>query len=305
MDGRICNFAQVASLRRYTLTDGVGKGLDVLDCDNGNIRFLLNVSKACDIMQLYHQGQNVSFISKNGFTKRETPFLERFEGGMLYTCGLNSVGAREGHELHGTFHNNPAEILRAECDENGILVEAVIRNTELFGKNLVVKRKIFSAIGSGGVYLEDTLVNEGYRDEDYCLLYHINVGYPMLDDGAKVIADVKKCEARTEWARQNEEVSYQMSMPVPNQEETCYFLTLNKPEISIVNDKLGKKLTISYSGDTLPRFVEWKSMASGDYALGLEPTTTELDDRFTYRTIKPFEKIVFSANITVQSILVD
>ena len=107
MDGRISNFQQVASIRRYTLTEGRGKGLDVLDCDNGKIRFLLNVSKACDIMQLYHEGQNMSFVSKNGFTKREIPFLRRFEGGMLYTCGLDSVGGREGYELHGTLHNIP------------------------------------------------------------------------------------------------------------------------------------------------------------------------------------------------------
>ena len=147
MDGRISNFQQMASLRRYTLTEGRGKGLDVLDCDNGKIRFLLNVSKACDIMQLYHEGQNMSFLSKNAFTARETDFLSRFEGGMLYTCGLDSVGGREGFELHGTFHNTPAEIIRAECDENGIIVEAIIRDTALFGKNLVMKRKIFTASG--------------------------------------------------------------------------------------------------------------------------------------------------------------
>ena len=210
MDGRISNFQQVASLRRYTLTEGREKGLDVLDCDNGKIRFLLNVSKACDIMQLYHEGQNMSFVSKNGFTKREIPFLRRFEGGMLYTCGLDSIGGRDGFELHGTLHNIPAQIIRAECDENGIIVEAIIRDTALFGKNLVLKRKIFTAIGGENVTLEDTLINEGYKTEEYCLLYHINVGYPMLDDGAKIIADVESCTPRTEWAKENVATMYEM-----------------------------------------------------------------------------------------------
>ena len=296
MDGRISNFQQVASIRRYTLTEGREKGLDVLDCDNGKIRFLLNVSKACDIMQLYHEGQNISFISKNGFTKRETPFLRRFEGGMLYTCGLDSVGGRDGFELHGTLHNIPAEIIRAECNENGITVEAIIRDTALFGKNLVLKRKIFTAIGGDSVTLEDTLVNEGYKTEEYCLLYHINVGYPMLDDGVKVIADVESYTPRTAWAKQNVATMYEMSASIPNQEETCYFLKLKKPEITLVNEKIGKRFTVSYSGDTLPHFVEWKSMASGDYALGLEPCTTELDNRFAYKTIEVGEEIK-SANL--------
>lgn len=103
MDGRISNFMQAASIRRYEMTEGKERGLCVLDCDNGKLRFLLNESKALDVMQLYHEGQNISFISKNGFTAREIPFAGRFEGGMVYTCGLDSVGGREGFELHGTL----------------------------------------------------------------------------------------------------------------------------------------------------------------------------------------------------------
>ena len=174
MDGRISNFEQVASIRRYEISDGVGKGLDVIDCDNGKVRFLLNVSKACDIMQLYHEGQNVSFVSKNGFTKRELNFVRRFEGGMLYSCGLDSVGDREGHELHGNLHSTPATVVRAECNEKGIVVEAHIRDTALFGQNLLLKRTVISSVGSNSVKIEDCLINEGFKSENYCLLYHIN-----------------------------------------------------------------------------------------------------------------------------------
>ncbi|MBE6602061.1 MAG: DUF4432 family protein [Ruminococcaceae bacterium] len=301
MDGRISNFVQLASVRRYTLAEGREKGLEILDCDNGRLRFLLNLNKACDVMQMYHEGQNLSFVSKNGFTNREIPFLNRFEGGMVYTCGLDSVGGREGYELHGTLHNTPARLLRAECDENGIVVEAVIRDTALFGKNLVLKRRITSAIGGESVTLTDTLINEGYRDENYCLLYHINVGYPMLDEGARVIADVVKCEPRTPWSAQNAATVYDVGAPVAGEEETCYFMTLKKPQISLVNEKLGKTLTVLYSGDTLPHFVEWKSMASGDYALGFEPCTTELDGRFAYKILSPGETVVFETSIAVKS----
>ena len=40
-------------------------------------------------------------------------------------------------------------------------------------------------------------------------------------------------------------------------------------------------------------------MASGDYALGLEPCTTELDDCFAYKTIEVGEKIKFFVNISI------
>ena len=299
MDGRISNLAQVASIRRYTFTEGREKGLDVIDCDNGKIRFLLNVSKACDIMQIYHEGENVSFVSKNGFTAREIPFLNRFEGGMLYTCGLDSVGGRAGYDIHGSLHNTPAEIVRAECTEDEIVIEALIHSSALFGKNLVINRKITAKVGADTVSLKDTLTNESFRDEEYCLLYHINIGYPMLDDGARIEADVKKCEPRNDWAKENIDTVYNIGSSVPNSEETCYFLTLNKPEISLVNDKIGKKLTVSYSADTLPHFIEWKSMVSGDYALGFEPCTTELDGKFAYKTLKSGESVVFEASISI------
>ncbi|MBQ1244360.1 MAG: aldose 1-epimerase family protein, partial [Clostridia bacterium] len=285
MDTRISNLAQIASVRRYTITEGREAGLSVIDCDNGKIRFLVNASKACDIMQLYHEGQNMSFISKNAFTKREIPFLRRFEGGMVYTCGLDSVGGREGYELHGSFHNTPAEVVRAERTDEEIVIEANIRDTSLFGKNLVLRRKISSKIGSDSVKIEDALINLGYKDEEYCLLYHINVGYPMLDDGGKILADVDEVISRTEWSKKHEASILKTSMPVDNGEEFCYFVRLRKPEVSLVNERIGKTFTVSYSNDTLPHFVEWKSMVSGDYALGLEPCTTELDDRFAYKTV--------------------
>lgn len=302
MNGKISNFAQIASLRRYTYTNGKEKGIEVIDCDNGKIRFLLNVTKALDVMQLFHLGQNMSFLSKNAFTAREIPFLERFEGGMVYTCGLDSLGGREGFELHGTLHNTPAQVTCAKCDMDGILVEAIIECTQLFGKNLVLHRKITSAIGADSFKIEDTLENCGVNDEDYCLLYHVNVGYPMLDDRGKIEADVVEYYTRTDWAKQNENRMFDIVDAIPGDPETCYFLKLKKPCISLTNKKLAKKLTVRYSQDTLPCFVEWHSMASGDYALGLEPCTTMLDDGFTYKKISSGEKINFEVELSVSEI---
>lgn len=299
MDGKISNFQQLASLRRYTLSEGKEKGVEVIDCDNGSIRFLLNVSKGLDVMQLYHKGQNMSFVSKNGFSAGNTPFSNRFEGGMLYTCGLDSVGGRDGFETHGTYHTTPAQVIRAQCDEDGIVVEALIRNTALFGPNLVMHRTIATAIGSDSVEIEDKLTNLGYKDEQYCILYHTNVGYPMLDEGVTIRLSEKDCCPRNNWAEQNKTTRLSMEAPADDNEETCYFLTLNEPEVSVINPKINKSFTLRYSGETLPYFIEWKSMVSGDYALGLEPCSTLLDDMFTYRTIKKQETVVFRLQMIV------
>ena len=299
MDGKISNFAQVAYLRRYTVTDGQEAGLRFLEANNGKLRFLLNESKALDIAQLWHEGDNVSFISKNGFTPREVPFLNRFEGGMLYTCGLDAVGEREGHDMHGSLHNTPAHAVKAECTQEGITVEAEILCGELFGKHLVLKRKIFTAIGSDTLEIYDTLENRAYRDEEYCLLYHVNIGYPMLDEGAKVIGEVKNVIPRTDWSKEHLRERELISPAIANQFEFCYFVEAKNPEFTLVNEKLKKSFTLAWSGDTLPHLIQWKSMACGDYALGFEPCTTFIDDKFAFSTIKAQSKVEFALKMTV------
>ena len=302
MNGKISNMQQIASLRRYELVGGRGKGLEVIDCDNGKLRFLLNVTKGLDIMQVYHEGQNVSFLSKNAFTAREIPFLNRFEGGMLYTCGVDNAGNREGYTQHGTYHETNAEILTATCDERGILVEAEIRMSALFGKNLVMRRKIFTALGEETLHLEDTLVNEAYTDSEYVLLYHINVGYPMLDEGAKLVLDAKSCEPVGAWAEQNAGSRYEMTEAKAGEEECCYYYTLQKPEVTLVNEKVGKKFTVKYSGDTLPVFLQWKSMASGDYALGLEPCTSRIGGETVMQPLKAGASVKFTVDLSVEKL---
>lgn len=301
-NGKISNSMQMASVRRYTLTEGRESGVKVIDCDNGCLRFLLNESNGLDVMQMYHKGQNVSFLSKNAFEGREIDFLNRFEGGMLYTCGLDNIGGREGQVLHGNYHCTPARVISAECKDGDIEVVAEVLSTALFGKNLRFVRKITSAYGSDTLCVEDTLINEDYSDGEYCLLYHVNVGYPMLDEGAVVVADVLQSEPRDCNAEANAAKAFNMEGDTPLIPENCYYLTLGKPEVTLRNEKLGKAFTVRYSKETLPCFVEWKSMASGDYALGLEPCTSQLDAKFEKKTIKAGESIEFKVSLTVSEI---
>jgi len=302
MLAQISNLTQIASVRRSRITSGVGAGLDIIDCDNGKIRFILNESKALDVMQLYHEGQNMSFVSKNGFTTKDGEFLSRFEGGMVYTCGLDGIGEREGIEVHGSFHNNKAEVFRAECNEKEIVVEAYIYNTALCGRNLKMHRKIWSALGSATLTIEDKLINEGFGEEKYCLLYHVNIGYPMLDVGARVEAEVSGVESRTPFSLAKVSARPYASQPIALADETCYFLDMVKPEASLINKKIGKKFTVRYSKETLPHFVHWSNMVSGDYAMGLEPATSTLDGDFEYSTVGAGKTVDFRLELSVEKI---
>ena len=286
---------QICSMHRYMALDGEMKGLNVIDCHNGKLHFLINESKALDIMQVYYRGENVSFISKNGFKARELHFLRRFEGGMLYTCGLDCVGDVEGHDLHGSLHNTPAILTHMECTEEGIFIEGYMRDSALFGKNLVLKRRISSVAGSDRIDVEDTLINEGTKDESYALLYHVNLGYPLLDEGGELVVNVEQVRPRNEWAKEHIIHWKQMQAPKDDFEEACYFLDMRDGNISYQGKEM--KFTMQYTKGTLPKFIVWKSMSNGDYALGLEPSTTELDAGYSLSTIAANDKKNFKISM--------
>ena len=48
--------------------------------------------------------------------------------------------------------------------------------------------------------------------------------------------------------------------------------------------------------------VEWKSMGSGDYTIGLEPATSWLDGYFAYRQLEPGGSVVNSVSISVEDV---
>ena len=303
MNEKLGHLSQIAYIRRYMLLDGREDGIKVVEINNGNLRLMLNESKALDIMQCWHKGENVSFISKNGFTKRECPFLKRFEGGMLYTVGLDSAGGREGFEPHGSLHNIPARVVSLVCNEEKIEVVAEIEDTALFGKNLTLIRKISTIICGDAITIEDTLINNGTKDEDFCLLYHINIGYPMLDEGVRICFDGLKIEARTELADEKCGEIHTFLKPVDNQEERCYFIENGEPLVKVYNEKIQKVLIVEYSKETLPAMVLWQSNATNDYALGIEPTTTFLDNKFEYTKIKRKEKKKYKIQIRIKTII--
>ena len=303
MNKKVSNLSQLASIRRYTLTEGRADGIQVIDCDNGKMRFILNLSHGLDIMQLYHEGQNMSFISKNGFVKENTDFLTRFEGGMLYTCGLDNAGEpRNDCVQHGSYHKTPAELISAVCDGEKITVEAVVRHTALFGSNLVMRRRVTSLLGSCELKIEDTLTNEGYKSAEYCVLYHTNLGYPMLDAGARVECDAEEIIPVGERAKRFIDMAFKMTEPCDEGEEECFYLKLREPKVSLVNEKIGKRFTVGYSPDTLPEFLMWRSMVSGDYALGLEPTSTSIDELFKRNALGAGKHVNFTLSLKVENL---
>ena len=299
MNKKIGNAEQLCSAQRVMVTDGRGNGARQIYVANGKLNFVLSESNALDILRLWHGGTNVGFVSKNGLYTAPADFLHAFPAGMLYTCGLDAIGGVEGHPPHGRVHSIPAEVKELVADEDGVKIVAEIRDTALFGANLVLTRTIETKVGSDELKLTDRLENRAFRDEKYCMLYHVNVGYPIVDVGAKVSGKFVTSKPRNDWAKHEMKTMLEVEAPKDNFAENCFFHETKDGVMSITNRKLGKRFTVKSS---LKKFVQWKSRASGDFVMALEPCTSWLDGELRYSVLKPGKAAVNTVVLKIEDL---
>lgn len=304
------NAGQLYGVRRVQLTEGRAAGAQVIEVrTGGGLEFDLLPDTGLDVGPLRYNGVNISYLSKNGmdashtFLPYETEFLHTFPGGMLYTCGLRSVGPanRDGgewHPLHGRYHGLPAAEVSVQVGEEAITVSGVVTESALFGHVLKLRRTVTAPLMGSGLTIEDTLENLTPRAEEIMLLYHCNFGYPMLSQSARLELPERVSTApRDENARRGLGKELTFTAPVDGEPEQVFFHTLGVRRARLVNPAIGLAASLEWDGGPLPVFAQWKSMASGDYVLGLEPSNCYIMGRHderengTLQTLGGFESL--------------
>ena len=295
--GYIGNPAQLVTLRRVTVSEGKAKGTEIIEVKTADgLELDILPDAGLDIGQCRYRGINMSWMSKNGYdspaaiSPYETEFVNTFPGGLLYTCGLRSAGPAnrdngEWHPLHGRYHSLQAEQLCAEIVDDEIVVRGTIRETALFGHVLEVRRTIRIPAFGASVTVQDTVTNRTPRDEEIMQIYHCNFGYPLLSEKARLhLPEGRETIPRTDFAKTGLGRDCTFDKPIPGEEERVFFQKMKEDfSARLENPDLGVSMTISWSGDTLPILSQWRSMASGDYVLGLEPTNCYIMGRHDER----------------------
>lgn len=318
--GYLCHPQQMYTLRRVTVAEGKAKGVGVIEVSTaGGLQVDILPDAGLDIGQVRYRGTNVTFLSKNGYDSPaaiapyETEFLKTFPGGMLYTCGLRSTGGahRDGdewHPLHGRYHSLAADQISAEVEDNVITIKGTIRETSLFGHCLELKRTIRIPVFGTEITVSDQLTNLAHGPEEYALLYHCNFGYPLVSAQARLaLPSVRKTTPRTPFASTGLGRETTFDAPIPGEEERVFFHEQMPHEAALINEALGIRMDLTWS-DSLPILAHWRSMASGDYVCGLEPTNCYIMGRKferengTLPVIKPFETVKTEVNFHFQTI---
>ena len=290
---RIGSIEQVGGVRDFTFNDGKAKGIRAIEVNTGVLCFTILADRSMDIAQAFYKSTPISWISKTGITspylyeKDGLSWLRGFYGGLITTCGLKNIGNDyKDQGLHGRIANIQAEKISVSAEWVGddyiMQVSGEMRESVVFGENLVLKRKITAKLFDNKIYVEDTLVNEGFNTEDVALCYHCNFGYPLVSENSKITnvpADIES-----------------MLPPTHNLPEECVGVekTGDVETIGIENGELGAYIT--YKRDTLPDFLIWKKFAESDYVVGLEPRTTnyggkDVDINNAYVKLLPFDEL--------------
>lgn len=262
---------QIGGIRDFTFNDGKAKGVRAIEVNTGNLRFTVLPDRCMDIAQADYRGNAISWISKTGITapqyyeKDEKNWLKGFYGGLITTCGLDNIGRpREGHGLHGRIANTPAQKVSVRADwvedEYIMQISGEMRDSMVFGHNLVLKRTITAKLFADEFTVEDVIINEGFEAQDIALCYHCNFGYPLVREGAKIVGVPGEIG--------------DITGPIHGKEEECLEVEMAGHTLTagIENGEIGVYLT--YNEDTLPKFLVWKMLGESEYVVGLEPRTT-------------------------------
>ena len=283
MNPYIGHDSQIYGVEEHRLVGGKGDGMRVLEVNNGKgLMLTISPDRCGDITRLRFKGINMSYMSPCGYVAPVyydsigSNWLKSFTAGFLTTCGLQAVGSPccdEGEELplHGSIANQPCEHVYWTEKEGKLVLCFLVKDEVIFGRKLRLKRKITVSTEENTLEICDTIQNTGDRTEPVEILYHMNMGYPLLDEDSIVKIPSAEVLPRDEHAAEDIANWMRMEKPTAGYQERCYHKFADQAgRASIYQPKMGVGIEISFDAGELDGFVEWKMMGIRDYVLGLE-----------------------------------
>ncbi len=323
---RIGDVSQLVSTRAARLADGNEDGVRIVDARAaGGLSATILADRGLDLGAVWAGGQQVSWQSTTGAVHpayfHEADWLRSFHGGLLTTCGLQNVGlpSQDGavsYGLHGRVSNIAARnVAHRVIEQSGRLVAEIsgeMRETDVFGADLLLRRRITLPMGETVLHVEDEVVNQGHAPAALMILYHVNLGYPVVADGARLITPRAEIVPRDEAARAGLADRTMFPPPRDGFAENVFRHELVDTDAaqvsaSIVNPDFeptgGIGLTVSWDPRQLPRMWQWRMLGPGMYLTGLEPANCGLAGRAaereagTLRELEPGES--YRAGISI------
>lgn len=309
------NALQLGGIRTGTLDSpgaGGGNPVRVAFVDTGaGLRFTVALDRGGDIIDATYNQYPLAWLSPNGLLPPNPSYhsgiewLRGWAGGLVTTCGPEYVGGpREENgsmtSLHGRYSSQAAQIEAIHNPDphrnhHEMELSLLVHDSRFFGPAYEIRRKIRCTLGVSEILIEDTVTNRGNTRAPHHWLYHCNLGWPLLDEGARFVYRGKS-EYWTVPPPPGQDILQPLSedgmnalkrvpAPLPEHEGAGErgLIVDTEPEadgwcrIGLINDAIKLGLEISYPSESLPRMANWQHYGpGGSYVSGLEPFSGSL-----------------------------
>lgn len=298
---KLSNAAQLGGIETSIIDNGLGRGTRIAWINTGTgLRYKVVIDRAMDIADAFYNQHSLVWLSHAGvmppqpFSGKGIDWIRTFGGGLITTCGLSHVGGPESDEygergLHGLVSNIPAEIesiIQPDpvAGKMEMSITGVIKQTQVFGPILELRRTISGTLGEAKIRIHDEVINRANTTTPHMMLYHCNLGWPLVDEGAEIVwegawqsrdgdpnnpifregNDFKTCLAPLEAHNGGGEEAAFIDIDA-DAEGRCY--------CGIRNGALGIELAIRFQKSQLPWMTNWQHWGKGEYVTGIEPGT--------------------------------
>lgn len=297
----------VVQIRHGRFQGGVSDQVQILEITVGQLRLWVLPTRGMSIWRMQFNGIMFGWNSPvrgpvhPSFVPTYAPdglgWLEGFDE-LVVRCGLESNGAPEHDDrgqlvypLHGRIGNLAADSLEVEFDQETGRLDLVgeVRESRLFFKKLKLKTRLSVYVETAVVEIFDEVTNELATPTDMQLLYHVNVGNPILGQDATLELPVEELAPKDDLSASEIARWDRYDAAQSGYSERVYFATLrsdgSNTTATLLKSADGNAgFGVSYNVQNLPRFIVWKNTAamSDGYVTGLEPATN-------YPNTKSFE----------------
>lgn len=309
---RIGGLPQVAGAQMLSYEEGHARNVRFVDVRTGSgFRFSPVIERGLDVGSCEYRGVPLCWVSPNGLSAPwfyegvldELAWARVALGGLFNTAGLLSIGPPQEIQsaqyssimintgTHGRIAVTPASAVtygeKWDGDACTIWVEGSVRQYMPYGENLLLERRYECQLGGDSFTLRDTVRNEGYFPAPHQILYHFNIGFPLLSGAAQLLAplagDVHEFSfsAAAEQGDANQRFA-RISDPQAGFAHEGFVVPLAADAagtvgLALVNRALldgGLGIYLRYSQAQLPVMIVWRMMAEGLYVYGIEPASS-------------------------------
>lgn len=294
------------SVHKHILHGGKQEGVEVIDVNNGKLRFTVVPTRGMSIQQVLMGDLRLGWDSPvkgivhpryvNLNSRQGLGWLEGFNEWMV-RCGLEFFGAPGTDQfidntgkkakmdltLHGKIGNIPAsqvEVIIERQPPYRIRIQGRVEETCMHGPKLELWAEIATVPGSNTLRISDKVTNRSAIEQEFGILYHANYGTPLMEEGTRFVAPVRQVTPINEHSALDVSAFDSYHGPTPGFAEQVYCLSLwadknNFTKVMLRNAASDKAVSMAFSTEELPYFTLWKNPVAYEdgYVTGLEPGT--------------------------------